>query len=563
MRRLFCFALVAVCCLSVRSGGAQEVDVQTLVEQLASPERETARAALDQLGELGAEAAPAVPALTEALSSSEPHVVAYAAIALGKIGKPAEPAAEALVDAAFSENSAVRRAALGALKAIRPESKAFETAVERILLEGDPAVIAPALETFAEFAEEGVPKLREFLKKPKIGYWGAVLAADIGPAAAAAVPELTDLLDEQETEVRIQTLIALGEIGPESAPAVAAIVKLLESDEVMGTHYAAAFALGKIGKASDEVNHALVEAARGDDPMLKTLSLWALAKLNPDQERVVRYAAETIVTMLSNEDPQVRSAAVRALVDFEGHADIVGPALLALLKDADPTVVGNVLDALASIGPKIVDRVANALTNPDFRHYATRLLYRLGPKAAEAVPALVAALQEEVANADDAAFRVEVQLALAAIGPEAAPAVVELTKSLSSDDSEIRGTACYALGKIGPDAAAAADELQRCQQDLAASERIPLLWALLKVRPGDEAIAKLAAPALIEALDHQDATVRAEAAGTLGGLGEYAQPALSRLKELCEDPDASVRDAAAQAVKQLEGESPLAPSNEE
>jgi HEAT repeat protein len=553
MRRLFCFALMAVCCLPLCTGGAQEVDVQTLVEQLASPDRETARGALDQLAKLGAEAAPAVPALTEALSSTEPHVVAYAAIALGRIGKPAEPAAEALVDAAFSSNAVVRRVAMGALKAIRPAPEIFQPAIERILLEGDAGVIVPALETFAEFAEEGVPRLREFLKKPRIAYWGAVLAADIGPAAAAAVPELTALLDDQEPEVRIQTLVALGEIGPQSAPAVAEIVKLLESDSITGTRYAAAFALGRIGQKSDEVNHALVEAAREDDPTLKTLSLWALAKINPDQERVVRYAAETIVSMLSDENPQVRSAAVRALVDFEGHADVVAPALVALLKDGDPAVVGNVLDALASIGPKVVDRVANALTNADLRHYATRLLYRLGPKAAEAVPDLVAALQEEVADADDVAFRVEVQLALAAIGPAAAPAVAELTKSLASDDHEIRGTACYALGKIGPDAAAAVEELQRRQQDLDPSERIPLLWALLKIRPGDQAIAQMAAPLLIEALEDQQALVRTEAAAALGGLGEYAQPALERLKQLRDDPDASVRDAAAQAVQTLEG----------
>jgi HEAT repeat protein len=553
MRRLFCFALVAVCCLPLRTGGAQEVDVQTLVEQLASPDRDTARGALDQLTQLGAEAAPAVPALTEALSNTEPHVVAYAAIALGKIGKPAAPAAEALVDAAFSGNPAVRRAAMGALKTIRPESEAFQAAVERILLEGDPGVIVPALETFAEFAEEGVPRLREFLKKPRIGYWGAVLAADIGPAAAAAVPELTALLDDPEPEVRIQTLVALGEIGPQSAPAVESIVKLLESDEIMGVRYVAAFALGKIGKKSDEVNHPLVEAARGDEPILKTISLWALAKINPDEERVVRYAAETIVSMLSDEDPQVRSAAARALADFEGHADVVAPALVALLKDGDPTVVGNVLDALASIGSTAVDRVANALTNADLRHYATRLLYRLGPKAAEAVPALVAALQEEVADADDVAFRLEVQLALAAIGPAAAPAVAELTKSLASDDHEIRGTACYALGKIGPDAAAAVEELQRRQQDLDASERVPLLWALLKIRPGDEAVAKMAAPLLIEALENPQAIARAEAAAALGGLGEHAQPALERLKQLRDDPDATVRDAAAQAVQKLEG----------
>jgi HEAT repeat protein len=79
-----------------------------------------------------------------------------------------------------------------------------------------------------------------------------------------------------------------------------------------------------------------------------------------------------------------------------------------------------------------------------------------------------------------------------------------------------------------------------------------VLWALLKIRPGDEEIAKMAAPRLIAALDQPNAIARAEAAAALGELGEYAQPALERLKQLRDDSDPMVRDAATEAVRKLE-----------
>jgi HEAT repeat protein len=552
MQRLFCLAWITVCSLPLGSVGAQQEDVNSLVERLASDDRSEATGALDQLSQMGADAVEAVPGLIRLLESPEPRVAVYAANALGSIGQPAESATEALLAAAFDEHAAVRRAALTALKAIGPQPDLVQPVIEKILLEGDPAVIVPALETFAEFAEKGVPGVRAILKNPEIAYWGVVLAGDIGPTAAAAVPELIALLDSPQHELRIKTLIALGEIGPQAAPGVEAIVQRLESDEIMGARYAAAFALGSIGQAGEEVNRPLVDAARGEDVVLRTISLWALAKLNPDEERVVRYAAEQIVANLASEDPQVRGVAARALDDFDDHLDLIAPALVGLLSDADPTVIGNALNALASIGPHIAPRMGEALKNPDLRHYATRVLYRMGPEAAEAVPALIAALQEPVTSANDAAFRAETQMALAAIGPAAAPSISELIKSLSSDDEEIRGTACYALGKIGPEAAEAVHELQRCLEDLDAAQTGPVLWALLQIQPDDQEIRKAAVPRLIAALDQPTAVVRAEAAAALGKLGQDALPALQRLKQLRDDPDATVREAATTAVERLQ-----------
>jgi HEAT repeat protein len=552
MQRLFCFALVMVGCLTPGFIGAQQVDVPALVEQLSSADPSEARSALDQLRELGEKSVPAIPALIDLLKSPDSRVAVYAATTLESIGPPAAPAAEALLETVFNDSPAVRRAAIEALQAIGPDPEKMESMLERILLEGNPTVIVPALETFAEFGEAAVPRVRALLRRPDLAYWGVVLAGDIGPAAADAVPELIPLLDSPQHELRIKVLIALGEIGPNSAAAVPAIVQRLESDEIVGARYAAAFALGNIGAKTEEANRALVDAARGEEPTLKMLSLWALARINPDQQRVVKYAAETLVAGLAIDDAQVRSVAARALADFGDHAELVAPALVAMLQDADPQVVGNALDALASIGPEVVDRIAGALKNPDLRHYATRLLYRLGPEAAEAVPALTQALQEPVTDANDAAFRVETQMALAAIGPAAAPAVQELIKSLDSDDIDIRGTACYALGKIGAEASNAVGPLRNCLQHLDPTESGPVWWALLQIRPDDREIIQAIAPRLIAALEQPSALVRAEAAAALGNLGEDALPALPRLKQLQEDPDPAVQEAAGQAVRKLE-----------
>src|SRR5262245_38458669 len=88
------------------------------------------------LSRLGAEAAPAVPALAEALKSPDALVRQNAALALGAVGPEANPAVPALTTALADFEWAVRRQAALSLGQIGPGAKSALPALRK--LSGDP-----------------------------------------------------------------------------------------------------------------------------------------------------------------------------------------------------------------------------------------------------------------------------------------------------------------------------------------------------------------------------------------------------------------------------------------
>ena len=534
-----------------KRGESAQAEVPLLLK-LLSDKRENLRwHAARALGAIGPAASDAVPTLIQALSDEVPNVRAYAAFALGRIGKAAEPAVEKLIEAVFDKDAMVRRTSARALRDIGPVPEKAFPILEKALEEADPALIQLALATMSERGQEAVPRLQQFLKRKKLAYWACLVLANIGPEAAAAVPDLVAVLQAEEAEVRLHALLALGNIGAASKPAVPAIVGLLEKDPFEGVRYAAVYALVQVGEHSDAINAALADAAKHKDPLLNLLGLWGLAKLNPKDEELAKAATEAIVENLVSPDQQLRQAAARALHEFHGPPEIVRPALIAALKDADPEVVSHALDALASLGPKALTNLDQALQDKQLRHYATRLIFRLGEQAVSAVPALVQALQQPTENEDDIVFRREVQFTLAAIGPAAKEAIPELIKSLDSKDEEVFGTACYALGKIGPAAKDAVSVLRKTLNDRQDADRAAIVWALLKILPDSPNLRKFAAPLLVLGLNSDRDVVRAECAASLGDLGVHAKPAITRLEKLLEDDSPLVRDAATGALKKL------------
>jgi HEAT repeat protein len=100
--------------------------------------------------------------------------------------------------------------------------------------------------------EPRVAELIEGLKdtNPTVRYHAAQELGNIGPAAAAAAPALTDALKDSKGNVRIEAAFALGNIGPAATAAAPALSELLK-DASPDVRYRAAEALKAIRSAAD------------------------------------------------------------------------------------------------------------------------------------------------------------------------------------------------------------------------------------------------------------------------------------------------------------------------
>jgi len=138
--------------------------------------------------------------------------------------------------------------------------------------------------------------------------------------------------------------------------------------------------------------------------------------------------------------------------------------------------------------------------------------------------------------------------ALAALGPEAAPATMELTRLLEYGDPSKVAAAAFVLSEIGPRALeqepALVDALIRSMAHEDAEVRH---WSVVALaRLGSRA--KAAIPALVTALSDADEGVRLVTAHALGEFMSAANDAIEPLLAMLQDPSQSVRSAAAKAL---------------
>jgi HEAT repeat protein len=281
---------------------------------------------------------------------------------------------------------------------------------------------------------------------------------------------------------------------------------------------------------------------------LAAASAWALARVNDKDEAVLEMAVTRLVAALKDTNQGTRVLAAKALVDLQPPAERVAPALADALSDADPEVVANVVDALAAHGDAVLPRAVNALKNQSLRLPAIMLLQRLGPKAKEAVPALVAIVKDDQREE----VRHAIIDALEAIGTASKDSLPALISMLTDDNLDIRRAATFALGKIGPPAKSALPAI-RTNFDTREELRPVSIWAMVRISPDDDKVAAKAVPLLIAALRREEGFVRFEAAETLGLIGPRARAAVPALEAAKEDPDDFVRQAVVEALTKIKG----------
>jgi HEAT repeat protein len=532
--------------LGERHESAESV-VPVLRELLRDEDAQVRWRSARALGDYGPLAQDTVADVRQLLAEEDPIIRYHAAVALGRIGDRSDETLRALLSAVVGSDSRVARAAIAALRTLKPDPEQFMPIVQKILESDDQAVVVHALEALVDQGGAAAPFLIEALKRTQTAYLACAAIEGIGPEAAATVPALTDLITKtSHSQLQIRALLALASIGPAAQSAAPKIVPLLDSPHDATVPAAAAYALGAI--EAPGVDAALRNAVSTGQPFQQMAAAWSLARLHPADEGAVRQAVDKLTQGLGSNDALIRAAAAKGLQMLQAPPELVAPALIAMANDPDPDVSRNVVDALVSLGDTAVPRAIKALQNPEMRGLAIRVLSRLGPKAADAVGPLADAI-----GGASPEVRTDIHLALAAIGPGAAPATSALAQGLSAADERVRQSSLYALRMIGPDARAAVEPVLQLLAVDDSATALAAAWTLASIAPGDSRVGAKAVPVLIRGLSSDDENVRLESADALSAWGPAAKQAAPTLASMAkEDGSEFVRAAAEAALAQIE-----------
>jgi len=529
---------------------AAETADTDLIEGVKSGDEKARCEAIDLLGRQGGKIEGAVPALIEQLADESALIRAHAADALGRIGPAAKAAAEPLAGLIFGDDPVVRREAVQAYRAIAPGPEVSIPLFARLFEEAGPEVRVHVMDALADQGKAAVGPMVRALQTPEVAYWACLVLQEIGPDAAGAVPALCETARKDDRpEVRREAVLALAAIGPKAAAAVPLLSALLDEKDVPGLDGPVVFALGSIGPVAKPAEAKIKALAGAADapPFLKTVCHWARARMNPDDEDLVRAVVPELVAALTSDEPRLRVAAAQALLSLNPDPAILRPEMKKIFDTAKPEVIHVVLDAVASLGAEAVPRLIEALKVPEARLRVAGVLRRIGSKAKDAVPGLIDALADE-----DHQTRSEVLFALGAIGPDAAAATPAIAKALDDEEMDAVYAACYALGQIGPGAMEAKPALLAKLHAEDEFLAMAAAWALARIDPRCEETAPKSVPVLIKALAEPDALTRIHACEALCCLGPLAKDGVEALEGLTEEEDEAVAEAAAKALEAIQ-----------
>jgi HEAT repeat protein len=526
-------------------GYAAKEAVPQLMGALASSDAELRWRAARALGVIGS--AEAIPALRKQIGDADALVRAQAIFAIGRLRADDKDSLAAIIAGLADKEAQVRRAAVRSLAQIKADRKVTIPLVVKLLEDSDPNVAMRALSAIAEGGAESIPALNAALAHPEARYWACLALSEMGPQAKDAVPGLINVLADERPQVRLQATIALAEIGPAANPAKLELIKLL-GDKFESVRNSAVFALGRI--ADKTAADAVTKVDNPNDPHLHMLCTWALARMNPDDKQRQKTAVEHLASRLGDKDRDAAHMAARAIAELEPSANVIRPVMEKVMAGADAETIDRIVNAYASLGARILPLAIQALKDPTAarRERALRVLAKVGPEAAPAVPELVGIIQ-----GNDAKQKTEALYVVGAIGPATSAAVPAAVAALADPDLQVQQATAYALGKIGPSAKDAVPALKRLTASNDELVKLAAVWALLQIGPTSDDLVKMALPLLTGALGSQRELVRVEAAMSLGALGKAATSALPALEKSLQDPSSSVRSAANEAISKIRG----------
>jgi HEAT repeat protein len=216
-------------------GAASAPAVPELIHALKGAKTHRDRAILAQaLSQIGPAAKPAIPVMIEAMDSSSetagsPTMPGPIATAVGSFDEAAVPL---LLKALESEKRNLRIASAKALVAMGPRARGAIPALLEKLGDSSPETV-DVRRALGKIGADALPFLRRIAvtpEEPALKRIGAMAAiGEMGPAAAAAVPDLITLL--RHPELQMSAAEALGRIGAAAGEAVPDLLALKQETQ--------------------------------------------------------------------------------------------------------------------------------------------------------------------------------------------------------------------------------------------------------------------------------------------------------------------------------------------
>ena len=336
--------------------------------------------------------------------------------------------------------------------------------------------------------------------------------------AEPAVFDALDRVARDKKKINGQAiLVYMGELGAGSQYAAELVIQHLSDNLFRNSAIEALIHIGS--KAIDP----LVTVLEEENPWVRRAAIEALGKIGG-----VGVVA-LLVELLNDSD--VRRAAIEALGQT-GDSSAVAPVVESL-RDPDLRIVA--IEALCRIGDPAVAFLIEAIKDFNVRRVAVGALGQIGDYA---VAPLIEALREE-----NPWVRMAAVEALGQTGNSSA--VAPLVEALRDEEPSIRSTAIKSLGEIG-DARSVATLIKALGDG---NMRMTAIKAL-----GQTGDVSAVAP-LVEALTHEN--LRRSAIEALGEIGDAG--AVAPLVETLRDEDCWVREAASMALGKIGDPSAVAP----
>lgn len=369
---------------ATQRGESSAKSLEDLRKTLAEGTEAEKRAAIEELAQRGPEA---VPILVKSLDDQNDRVRAKAIQALGRLA-PAH--AELAVP------------------------RLFELALKDVADVEDWPNWILAFKAIGSFGKEALPHLEARWKDatPEIRASLCVAFAELGPAAAPAVPLLVELLEKDEDANRRQAVGALGAIGPAAAPAVPVLRKMLYHED-FHTQYWACRALGAIGDDALPAVPDLIDRLKNGAASVKRNAAMALGRLGP---RIGREAIDALIAAVDDPLQPVREQAVLALGRLGPES--AGYAREAIERSHSKRPIYPASAArwavwrLGGSFEALQDTIISDIKEGSYLDEAIFVLKLMGPEARPVLEALKKAMPDKPASAQEAEARANIEAAL-------------------------------------------------------------------------------------------------------------------------------------------------------